>query len=146
MFTAMQDGRELDVVTLVGNEREGLEDRFEALASAVSSVSDFGEMFEVAGDMTFVPRDQDRFDVWEVEAIHGGERQHAAKRAQLHGQELPISRSGQIAEGSDQKPGIYQPRPDDGANRDVAREKRIAASTASDARSGEPALAAVARR
>jgi hypothetical protein len=66
VFTAMQERCELGVVALAGNERKGLEHRFETLARAASSVSDFGEMLEVTGDMPFVPRDQDRFDVWEV--------------------------------------------------------------------------------
>ena len=50
----------------MGDERVGLEHSFEPLASVARLVPDFGEMFEVAGDLTFVPGDQDRFDVWEV--------------------------------------------------------------------------------
>jgi hypothetical protein len=37
---------------------------FESLDRAASLVSDLGEMFEVAGDLTFVPSKQDRFDVY----------------------------------------------------------------------------------
>ena len=48
---------------LVGNERVGLKHSFEPLASAASLVPDLGGMFEVAGDLMFVPSDQDRFAV-----------------------------------------------------------------------------------
>ena len=58
----MQECREFGVVALVGNERERLKHSFEPLTSVASVVPDFGEMFEVTGDLTFVPGDQDRFD------------------------------------------------------------------------------------
>ena len=51
---------------LVGEERVGLKHSFELLSSAYGLVSDFGEMFEVTGDLTFVPGEQNRFDVWKV--------------------------------------------------------------------------------
>src|SRR5918998_6846419 len=44
---------------LVGDERVGLQHSLEPLASVVSLVSDFGEMLEVAGDLTFVPGEHD---------------------------------------------------------------------------------------
>ena len=66
VLTSMQECREFDAefdaVVLVGNERVSFEYSFESLASVASLVPDFGEMFEVAGDLTFVPGEQDRFD------------------------------------------------------------------------------------
>jgi hypothetical protein len=59
----MQERREFGAVMLVGNERKGLEDSFEPFASVASLIPNFGEIFEVASDVTFVPGDQDRFDV-----------------------------------------------------------------------------------
>ena len=53
-------------VVLVGDERVGLEHSFESSASIAGLVADFGELFEVAGDLTFVPGGQDRFDIREV--------------------------------------------------------------------------------
>ena len=47
---------------LEGDECEGLEHSFESRASVVSLVSNRGEILEVAGDLTFVPSEQDRFD------------------------------------------------------------------------------------
>jgi hypothetical protein len=66
LLVSMQECGEFGVVVpvgLVGNEGVGLEHSFESLASVASLVSDFGEIFEVAGDLTFVPGAQDRFDV-----------------------------------------------------------------------------------
>jgi hypothetical protein len=63
VLTSMQECREFGAVVLVGNERVGLEHRFEPLASVAILVPDFVERFEVAGDLTFVAGDQDRFDV-----------------------------------------------------------------------------------
>ena len=63
MLTSMQECREFGAMVLVGNERVGLKHSFEPLASAASLVPDLGEMFEVAGDLMFVPSDQDRFDI-----------------------------------------------------------------------------------
>jgi SAM-dependent methyltransferase len=51
---------------LVVNERVGPQHRFEPLACIPGLVSNFGELFEAAGDLTFVPGGQDRFDVGEV--------------------------------------------------------------------------------
>jgi len=47
----------------VGDESVGLEHSFEPLATVASLVPEFGEILEVAGDLTFVPGEQDRFDV-----------------------------------------------------------------------------------
>ena len=62
VFTLMHECREFSTVVLVGNERIGLEHSFEPLTSVTSSVPDLGEIIEVAGDLTVVPDDQDRFD------------------------------------------------------------------------------------
>ena len=53
-------------MVLVCNIRVSLEHSFESLTSVAHSVPDRDEMFEVAGHLTFVPREQDRFDVREV--------------------------------------------------------------------------------
>jgi hypothetical protein len=68
VLVSMQERRECGAVVLavMGDEGIGLQYSFEPLTSAASPVPDFGEMFEVAGDMAFVPGEQDRFDVWEV--------------------------------------------------------------------------------
>ncbi len=66
LVVSMQERREFGVVVpvgLVGDERVGLQHSFEPLASVASLVPEFGEIFEVAGDLTFVPGEQDRFDV-----------------------------------------------------------------------------------
>ena len=64
VLTSMHERREFRAVgSLVGHQRVGLEHRCEPLASVASSVPDLGETFEVAGDLTVVPGDQDRFDV-----------------------------------------------------------------------------------
>lgn len=65
----MQERREFGVVVLAGlagDEGVGLEHRFESLAGVATLVPDFGEVVEVAGDLTFVPGTEDRCDVWEV--------------------------------------------------------------------------------
>jgi hypothetical protein len=65
----MKERREFGVMVIAGSERdegEGLEHRFESLASVASPVPDFGEICEVARDLTFVPGAQDRLDVGEV--------------------------------------------------------------------------------
>ena len=69
VLTSMQECCELGAVVLLGllgDEREGLEDSLEPLARVANLVPDSGEMFEVAIDLTFVPGQQDRLDVWEV--------------------------------------------------------------------------------
>ena len=68
VLTSMQECREFGAVVLavVGDEGVGLQHSFEPLGSTASLVPEYGEMFEVAGDMTFVPSEQDRLDVWEV--------------------------------------------------------------------------------
>src|SRR5215203_2436162 len=66
LLVSMQECREFGGVALVLNEGVGLQHRFEPLASTASLVPQFGEMFEVASDLMFLPGDQDRFDVWEV--------------------------------------------------------------------------------
>jgi hypothetical protein len=66
VLASMQECREFGAVVLIGDEREGLEHGLEPLASAASLVPKLGKLFEVDGDVTFVPGDQDRFDVGEV--------------------------------------------------------------------------------
>jgi hypothetical protein len=71
VHTSMQECREFGAgvlmgKALMGNECVGLEHGFEPLSSVASLVSDFGEIFEVASDLPFVPGEQDRFDVWEI--------------------------------------------------------------------------------
>src|SRR6266496_2067342 len=66
MLTSMQECREFGPVVLVGHERERVEHSFEPLASVARSVADFREIFEMARYLTFMPSDQDRFDVREV--------------------------------------------------------------------------------
>ena len=63
VLTLMEESRELGTVMLVCNEGVGLEDRLEPLGSVASPVANFDEMFEMAGDLTFVPGDEDRFNV-----------------------------------------------------------------------------------
>ena len=50
-------------IGLVGDEGVGLQHSFESLASVASLVPDFGEILEMGSDLTFVPGEQDRFDV-----------------------------------------------------------------------------------
>ena len=66
VLTPMQECLKLGAVVLVLNERVCLEHGFEPLANVAGFVPDLGEILEVAADLTFVPGDQDRFDVWEV--------------------------------------------------------------------------------
>ena len=65
VLASMQERRGFGAVVLavVGDEGIGLQHSFEPLASVASLVSDLGEMFEVTGDVTLVPGEQDRFDV-----------------------------------------------------------------------------------
>jgi hypothetical protein len=60
VLTSRQECREFGVVVPVGLVRDegvGVQHSFEPLASAANLVSDFGEMFEVVSDLTFVPGD-----------------------------------------------------------------------------------------
>jgi hypothetical protein len=69
VLIAMQERRQFAVLMragLVGDEGVRLQHRFESFAGAVGLVADLGELFEVAGDLTFVPGEQDRLDVLEV--------------------------------------------------------------------------------
>ncbi len=47
-----------------GKAGEGLQYGLESVAGGTGLVPHCGEMFEVAEDLTFVPRQQDRLDVW----------------------------------------------------------------------------------
>lgn len=49
-------------MVLAGNEHLGLQHSFEPLSSVASLVADPDQMLEVAGKLTLVPGDQDRFD------------------------------------------------------------------------------------
>jgi hypothetical protein len=53
-------------MVLIGNERVGLEHRFELLTRVDRLFPDLGERFEAACDLTVVTGDQDRFDACEV--------------------------------------------------------------------------------
>src|SRR5215211_4866309 len=66
VLTSMQERREFAGVALVLDECVGLEHGFEPLTRVAGLVPDFGEMFEVAADVTFVPGEQDSFNVREV--------------------------------------------------------------------------------
>lgn len=59
VLTPMHERRDLSAVMLMLNERA----RLESLAGVAGLVAELGELFEVPGAPTFVPRDQDRFDV-----------------------------------------------------------------------------------
>src|SRR4029450_9895898 len=64
--TAMQQRRQVPAVMLVDNQRVGLQDRLEPLASVTGAVSDLGELSKVLGDLALVPGEQDRLHVREV--------------------------------------------------------------------------------
>ena len=66
VLASVQQRGELGAVLLVGNERERLEHCFKALHSPIGLVSDFCELVEMAGDLTFVPREENRLDICEV--------------------------------------------------------------------------------
>lgn len=66
MLTPVHDSSELCVVVLVGYERECLEHRFDLVTGAAGLVPYLDELFQVARDLTFVPRDQNALDVREV--------------------------------------------------------------------------------
>src|SRR5215207_5546118 len=66
VLTSMQERREFARVALVLDECVGLEHGFEPLTRVARLIPDSGEMFEVAADVTFVPGEQDRFDVREI--------------------------------------------------------------------------------
>src|SRR5262245_48626885 len=62
----MKQRCQLGVMALVANERVGLENRSEPLAWIATMVSECSKLLEVAGDSSFMPGDQDRFNVREV--------------------------------------------------------------------------------
>jgi len=69
LFASMEECREFAVVAplgFVGDERVRLQHGFESLVSVAGPVSDLGEIGQVAGDLTFVPGIEDRFDVGEI--------------------------------------------------------------------------------
>ncbi len=63
VLVAMQQRPEFAGMALVLNECVGIEHCFEPLDRFASLVSECSKMFEMACDVTFVPGDQDRFDV-----------------------------------------------------------------------------------
>jgi hypothetical protein len=63
MFVSMQKCLHFSGVALVLDERVCPEHSFESFGRGASLVSKCTEMFEVGGDMAFVPCDQDHFDV-----------------------------------------------------------------------------------
>src|SRR5262249_60250385 len=66
VLTSMHQRRQIDVSVLVANERIGLEQHPEALAWITSLLPERRELGEMAGNVPFMPGDQDRFDVWKV--------------------------------------------------------------------------------
>ena len=54
------------LVPLKGDERVGLEDGFKSRSRLARLVAKLGQVFQVLGDMLFVPGDQDRLDTREV--------------------------------------------------------------------------------
>jgi hypothetical protein len=64
----MQEWGEFRAGVLVGkavvrDERVGLQDGFQPLASVASPIAEFPQLCKVRGDLPFVPGNQDRFDV-----------------------------------------------------------------------------------
>jgi hypothetical protein len=66
VLSAMQECRKLGPMVLVRRERIGHQHRFEALAGVTRLIPNLSEMCEVLGDLTFVPGNEDRFDIGEV--------------------------------------------------------------------------------
>lgn len=66
VFASMQACGEFGAMVLLRNERVGLKYGLQPLTGVASLVPDCNKMFEVTGDLTFVPGDEDRFDVREV--------------------------------------------------------------------------------
>jgi hypothetical protein len=54
------------LVPLKGDQRVGLEDGFKSRTRLAGLVAKLGQVFQVPGDMLFVPFDQDRLDTREV--------------------------------------------------------------------------------
>ena len=63
VLASMQECGEFGAVVLLGNERIRLEHGFQPLAGVTRLVADLSELFEVSGDLTFVPGNQDRLDI-----------------------------------------------------------------------------------
>src|SRR5262249_50900214 len=66
VLTSLHQRREIDVLVLVANERVRLEHHPESLAWITSLLPERRELGEMAGNVPFMPGDQDRFDVWKV--------------------------------------------------------------------------------
>ncbi|TIX20498.1 MAG: hypothetical protein E5V34_15245, partial [Mesorhizobium sp.] len=62
VFASMQACGEFGAMVLLRNERVGLKYGLQPLTGVASLVPDCNEMFEVTGDLAFVPGDEDRFD------------------------------------------------------------------------------------
>ena len=62
VLALMQQCREFSAVVLVGNERVRLEYGFEPLTDSATLVANPSEILQVAGDLTLVPGNQNRFD------------------------------------------------------------------------------------
>jgi hypothetical protein len=116
VLTSMQKCREFGaaVLAVLRDERVGLKHRFEPLASVAGSVSDFGEMFAVAGDVTFVPGEQDSFNVWEVlvqrrtsDAGVLGDLRHRHRRQPVLGHQCPSGVQDRFAHRVDSHAGQY---------------------------------------
>lgn len=66
MFASMHQRCELVAMPFMGDESVSLQDRFQLPVRTVDFVTDRGQLLEVPGDLAFVPRRQDRIDVWKV--------------------------------------------------------------------------------
>ena len=113
----LPSGRLFGAVMLVGNVRISLEHGLEPLAGAASSIPDFGELFEVAGDLTFMPRDQDRLDVREVfvqrratDAGRLGDLRHRHRRRPVLGRQRRRSVQGRVTHRAAVRPDRLVPQ------------------------------------
>jgi hypothetical protein len=64
VFTLMDQRSEFPtvLVPLEGDQRVGMEDRFESSTWFAGLIAELGEVLEVLGDVALVPGDQDRFN------------------------------------------------------------------------------------
>ena len=107
VFTPVKKRRKFGAVVLVGNECVGLENSFEPLAGIATPVPDRGEVFEVRGDLTFMPREQDRLDVREVLVQRRppdfgglGDLRHRHRQKPMLGHQRGSGVQGRVAHGA----------------------------------------------
>ena len=104
VLTSIQERREFAGVALVLDERVGLEHGFESLTRIPRLVPDLGEMFEVDADVTFVPGEQDSFDVREIlverrtpDAAPFGNLRHRHRQQPVIGHQRPSGVQNRVA-------------------------------------------------